>query len=154
MKDISGYEGRYAVTEDGRVWSYPRHGVRKGRWLKPGISRGYIHVTLCGETKFQKMHSVHRLVAAAYLPNPSNLACVCHKDDNRSNNQKDNLWWGSHQDNDQDKIKKGRQNSKLTEEEVLFIRQRSKSVKELSEKYKVTTDAIYKILNRRTWRHI
>ena len=22
MKDIEGYEGRYAITEDGQVWSY------------------------------------------------------------------------------------------------------------------------------------
>ncbi|ENX5461682.1 NUMOD4 domain-containing protein, partial [Escherichia coli] len=42
-KDIPGFEGVYAVTEDGRVYSHSRvvkaaHGstqLRKGRWLKP-----------------------------------------------------------------------------------------------------------------------
>ena len=35
MKDIVGYEGRYAVTEDGRIWSYPKPcSSRKGKWLK------------------------------------------------------------------------------------------------------------------------
>ena len=160
MKDISGYEGRYAVTEDGRVWSYPRHGVRKGRWLKPGLSSGYLLVSLCGGTQNPKTQLVHRLVALTYLPNPNNLACVCHKDDNHSNNQKDNLWWGSHQDNTQDMVDKGRQakggqtRPKLKEEDVLYIRQRSKTVKELSEQYKVSLFAIYNVLNRRTWRHI
>jgi len=24
MKDIAGYEGRYAVTNDGQIWSYPK----------------------------------------------------------------------------------------------------------------------------------
>lgn len=24
MKDIVNYEGRYAATEDGRIWSYPK----------------------------------------------------------------------------------------------------------------------------------
>ena len=24
MRDIKGFEGLYAVTEDGRVWSYPK----------------------------------------------------------------------------------------------------------------------------------
>jgi len=25
MKDIKGYEGKYAITEDGKVWSYLSH---------------------------------------------------------------------------------------------------------------------------------
>ena len=24
MKDIKGFEGLYAITEDGKVWSYPK----------------------------------------------------------------------------------------------------------------------------------
>lgn len=46
-KDIPGFEGVYAVTEDGRVYSHSRvvkaaHGstqLRKGRWLKPKINQ-------------------------------------------------------------------------------------------------------------------
>ena len=33
MKDIPNYEGLYAVTEDGQVWSYPKYRF-KGKWLK------------------------------------------------------------------------------------------------------------------------
>ena len=33
MKDIPGYEGAYAVTEEGRVWSYPRLGREIGGFL-------------------------------------------------------------------------------------------------------------------------
>jgi hypothetical protein len=49
-KDIPGFEGVYAVTEDGRVYSHSRvvkaaHGstqLRKGRWLKPKINQGRV----------------------------------------------------------------------------------------------------------------
>ena len=36
MKDIKGFEGLYAVTKDGRVWSYPRIIINKtSQWGKP-----------------------------------------------------------------------------------------------------------------------
>ena len=33
MKDIEGYEGFYAITEDGQVWSYPKR-AWSGGWMK------------------------------------------------------------------------------------------------------------------------
>ena len=33
MKDIEGYEGFYAITEEGRVWSYPKR-AWSGGWMK------------------------------------------------------------------------------------------------------------------------
>lgn len=42
MKDIPGYEGLYAITEDGRVWSY-----RKNRWVKSSANKkGYVGIGL------------------------------------------------------------------------------------------------------------
>jgi hypothetical protein len=44
MKDISNYEGLYAVTEDGQVWSY-----RRKKFLKAYESGGgYLKVALQG----------------------------------------------------------------------------------------------------------
>lgn len=87
MKDVKGYEGRYAVTEDGQVWSY-----KTKRFLKSKISRGYEQVVFSVENQ-QKTFSVHRLVAMAYIPNPEELPQVGHKDDNPSNNCVENLYW-------------------------------------------------------------
>lgn len=39
----------------------------------------------------EKMESVHRLVALAFLPNPDHLPQVNHKDENKLNNCVDNL---------------------------------------------------------------
>lgn len=120
MKDIPGYEGLYAITEDGRVWSYPRQVVRQatatrrevviqkpGSWKKHSSVSGYPQTVLWKENK-QKGFLVHRLVAAVYIDNPNNKPYVCHKDDNPSNPHKDNLYWGDQFDNMNDMIKRGR----------------------------------------------
>lgn len=87
MKDIPGYEGIYAVTSCGRVWSY-----RRGRFLVPRItSGGHEEVELCSGTTC--LVYVHRLVAMAYIPNPDNLPVVNHKDENPRNNCVNNLEW-------------------------------------------------------------
>ena len=42
---------------------------------------------------------VHRLVANAFIPNPSNLPEVNHKDEIKQHNASVNLIWSTHQDN-------------------------------------------------------
>ena len=94
MKDIQGYEGLYAVTEDGQVWSY-----RANRFLKPyHEGHGYLKVSLCRSGQRQQF-KVHRLVALAYLPNPDDLPQVNHLDENKENNCVSNLCWSSAKDN-------------------------------------------------------
>lgn len=87
MIDIKGYEGLYAVTFAGKVWSY-----RKNIFLKPFLSRGYFKVRLCKD-ELNRQVAVHRLVAEAFLPNPQNLPQINHKDENKKNNCADNLEW-------------------------------------------------------------
>ena len=49
--------------------------------------------------KKQKVHYVHRLVAETYIPNPKNLPCINHIDNNGHNNSVDNLEWCTYQHN-------------------------------------------------------
>lgn len=91
MKDIKGYEGLYAITEDGKVWSY-----RNKRFIKPFLRKnGYLQVILVKDG-VKKNHKVHRLVAETYISNPNNYPEVNHKDENRVNNNIDNLEWCPH----------------------------------------------------------
>lgn len=53
---------------------------------------GYLITTLFDGEKY-KNYYIHRLVAMAYLPNPNNLPCVNHKDENKTNNNVNNLEW-------------------------------------------------------------
>ena len=86
-KDIKGFEGRYQVSNLGRVRSldWPRH---KGRVLKQiyGKRWGYYVVHLAHADGYIKYITVHRLVAIAFIPNPDNLPEVNHKDENKLNN--------------------------------------------------------------------
>lgn len=93
MKDVQNYEGLYAVTSCGKVYSHKRK-----KFLKPREVGGYLQVSLYkgGEREF---YLIHRLVAEAYLPNPNNLPCVNHKDENKENNALQNLEWCTYEYN-------------------------------------------------------
>lgn len=107
-KEIQGFNGRYLISNDGVVTSVYRyakiHGVMvkisKQKILKPGMdSKGYLVVGLFNGDGVQHSKRIHRLVAEAFLENPENKRCVCHKDNNPQNNNVDNLYWGTDQEN-------------------------------------------------------
>lgn len=88
MKDIKGYEGLYAITSCGKVWSY-----RNKKFLKPSNDEsGYLRVNLY-KNGVRENKQIHRLVAEAYLPNPNNYDTVDHIDFNTTNNCVNNLQW-------------------------------------------------------------
>lgn len=61
-------------------------GKRKGKILKP-LKRhsDYSAVKICINGR-EEYCDVHRLMMEAFVPNPNNLPCVNHKDENKSNN--------------------------------------------------------------------
>ena len=94
MKDIKGYEGEYAVTSCGRIWSY-----KSKRFLKQRKQRdGYYLVNLSHKGVI-KTFQVHSLVAEAYLPKSEDAECVNHKDGIKKHNYAQNLEWTTYSDN-------------------------------------------------------
>ena len=91
-KDKKDYEGHYQVSNFGRVKS-----IKFGKEiiLKQKIKDGYYYVGL-SKNGIAKNYFVHRLVAQAFLPNPNNLPCVNHKDEDKLNNNVDNLEYCSY----------------------------------------------------------
>ena len=93
-RDIIGYEGKYQVSNLGRVKSLKNtRGNYREKILKPGKdAKGYKQVSLYKNGK-GKMYKIHRLVAIAFIPNPNNYPMINHKDEDKTNNCVDNLEW-------------------------------------------------------------
>ena len=90
-RPIVGYEGDYEVSSDGRVRSRK---TGHSREMKPKHNRftGYDYVILSKGGK-SKTFSIHRLVAVAFIPNPSSLPQVNHKNEIKTDNRVTNLEW-------------------------------------------------------------
>ena len=99
-KDIEGFEGLYQVSNLGRVKCVEhkcpgRHGLRTVKehlMTQVKGSKGYLYVSLSNMDR-GRTFTVHRLVAKAFIPNPDNLPCVNHKDEDKFNNNVSNLEW-------------------------------------------------------------
>ena len=92
VKKIDGFD-HYYISREGEVMSTNFHRTGRCQVLKPYTNNGgYQTVSLC-KNGTVKIGMVHRLVAETFIPNPNNLPCVNHKDENKTNNHVDNLEW-------------------------------------------------------------
>ena len=113
-KDVPEYEGLYMVSNLGRIMSLhctskvaKENGVHDRRIMKNVMSSsGYYHVGL-SKNGVKIMHSIHVLVARAFIPNPENKPSVNHIDGNRTNNAVSNLEWATYKENQQHAIRTG-----------------------------------------------
>ena len=65
-KEIEGYNGRYQVSDCGRIWN-----VATQQMMKPQLKKtGYYHVNLMKPNKKVVTERVHRLVALYFCPKP------------------------------------------------------------------------------------
>ena len=101
MRDIKGYEGLYAITSCGKVYSY-----KSKRFLNPYLNtNGYYYVSLMKDN-IKRQFRIHRLVAEAFIPNPNNLETVDHIDNCKEHNYVGNLQWLTREDNTSKAISK------------------------------------------------
>ncbi|SHM46639.1 HNH endonuclease [Pseudomonas asturiensis] len=134
----------YEICEDGRLRSYrrkarswrnPQSDIRPEPVEVPGsiTSKGYVAFILRkeGSTKPHR-RLAHRLVALAFIPNPSGFSDVAHNDGDPGNNCVLNLRWDTHRANQMDMRKHGTMQdgercitAKITEAQAAEIRRRS-----------------------------
>jgi hypothetical protein len=162
MRKIQGFEN-YEVDELGQVWSLPKK-TRKGTRLIKALRHpktGYMYLDLCKDGNVKKF-TVHRLVALAYLPNPENKPQVNHINGDKTDNRLENLEWCTRSENQKHSIDiglrsaKGVKNSqcKLTEQDVLYIRNSKENGSILAKKFNISNPTICDIRNGRSWTHI
>jgi hypothetical protein len=178
---VVGHEGRYTVSDQGRVQSLRvRHRFTDAVRLVPLVlrqsvdERGYRRVGIAGKSR-----QVHRLVLEAFVG-----ACpvgheAAHVNGQPSDNRLENLQWLTHAENEQHKVihgtllagerhpfrrrpdlvRRGERNdaAKLTTEQVLEIRaaaDRGESYSRLAIRYGVTTGAVSQIARHLRWEHV
>lgn len=95
-KPCPDFETKYMVSNYGRVKSIGVHPSCKTGGIisqcKKKSRNGYMQLRLYDNGR-AKTVEVHTLVAKAFIPNPNNLPCVNHKDENKTNNKVENLEW-------------------------------------------------------------
>jgi hypothetical protein len=170
-KDVYGFEGLYRVSSHGRIFCYSKTWL-SGRWVTRLVKdqelkyytdrRGYIVVNLRKENK-QRQYKVHRLVAIAFVPNPSNKPQVNHDDTDKKNNHYTNLIWATPGENMQHAHDNGLMNlpigekhkmSKLKEDDVMAIIASDGDINEMAEQFGVCRATIQKIKGGQTWKHL
>jgi hypothetical protein len=168
-KDVKGYEGYYQISDFGNIRSLDRYvnttygkRIEKGKILKKPISHGYCRIAL-QKNGFIRKIMIHRLVSLAFIENIENKEQVNHINGIKNDNRVENLEWVTQSENELHSYrilnKKSLQgqlhgNSKLTEKDVLEIRQSELSDKELSLIYNSSRKNINDIKNKKRWKHI
>lgn len=154
-KDIEGYEGKYQISNLGRIKKINKNSLNEEHYVKPYINqRGYCTVKLFKTER--KEERIHRLVAQAFIPNPENKAEVNHIDGNKQNNTITNLEWNTHEENVVHAFKTGLNRGRkpaLSDEQKREVKHLYKpfdkefNITALSKKFGVSRNVIIRTLN-------
>ena len=177
---VAETEGLYEVSNTGRVRSldrfieYKQRGktvrrLQKGKLLSNSSDAEYQVVKVCYKDRHEYVR-IHKLVAIAFVEKVEGKNYVNHIDANKHNNRADNLEWVTQKENIiharkmglcSDTIGEQHHNSKLTEDDIRWIRENDKATnggkmlrKEIAKTLGISVTTVTHIANRKTWKHI
>lgn len=165
---------RYEASNLGNIRSINYKNSGNKKILKPSFYNGYAQTMLLNDDGKYKSILVHRIIAITFIGD--SLLEINHIDGVKDNNKIENLEYVSHSENQlhayklllqKPKIGESNGNSKLTEQQVIEIREyvsnfngRYYGRKALAEKYNVSESYIKEIVNssrknrKNAWSHI
>lgn len=120
FEDIKGYEGWYKISKNGEIWS-----CRYKIIMTNNINElGYHKIMLTNNEKKRTHHTISRLLALQYIPNPENKPEVDHINRNPSDNRLCNLRWFTRIENANNKtICLANRTNKELEERTVSLRE-------------------------------
>ena len=162
-KAIKGFEEQYEVSNIGNIRSIDRivkhyiEGVtRKYKGASKNIrlnDKGYFRCNLKKDGK-RFDFTTHRLVAEAFIPNEESKPVVNHKNGIKTDNRVENLEWCTISENVIHATKNRLIKTKLTDKEALEIFNSLLSTRKLGEIYKVHASIIWRIKNKKAYKHL
>ena len=155
------YSIKYEINREGQIRNKETNRIISTRPDKDG----YFRIVLWIDSK-RKNFLVHRLIAEHFIPNSENKPQINHIDGNKQNNSISNLEWVTLSENRRHAFETGLQigrpgvkhhNCKLTEKDVQEIKnlvQLKTPRKEISKKYGIHKNHIYRITKGTRWKHL
>lgn len=98
MVKIKGSNNTY-ITPTARVFSWIADDVYGLKTSYLNKDNGYLYIGISFEGIGTKTCRLHRLVAEAFIPNPLNYEVVGHKNNIKSDDRVDNLYWTTTSEN-------------------------------------------------------
>ncbi len=169
---VPGYEGRYAVGNDGIIWSCVNRGKRAigDKWwmIKQSIGTNNYKNVVLSLHKLKHPWCVHTLVLTVFVGHrPSKKHQCRHLDGNPLNNHIENLAWGTARENYMDRIRHGTNRldtrgsectwAKLKESDIVEIhrlRAQGYTLKHVSRLFGISRTHISSIESGRIWKHV
>lgn len=170
MKQIPNFS-RYYATDAGTIITTGWRGSKQTKEIKPSLSGGYLQSMFKRDDGKYCTCKVHKLIALAYFGEKNIGQEVNHKNGIKTDNRPENLEYCTRSQNSKhsfdlglQKAKKGmlNGNSKLTDEDVKYIRKVAESGgryygrKILAKQFGISEAHVKDIVNvrRNTWSHL